>query len=110
MCSRFGRPSRHSVQVSMRSVGHTCRGRAQPGSPTCHTWLAKQRAQCLSTHSMDSMDPIQGSSSRAQVWGRSLCSQLLVCRHLTRSISKASRLTMTGSLAPDQVKVTGSRA
>ena len=94
----------------MRSVGLTCRGRAQPGSPTCHTWLAKQRVLCPSTHSMD---PTQGSNSRARVWDRLLCNQLLVCRHLTMSTSKvdkASRVTMTGSLALHQVKATGSKA
>lgn len=110
MLSRLGRAqehSRHSVEVSMRSVGLTCRGRAQPGSPTCHTWLAKQRVLCPSIHSTD---PTQGSSSRARVWDRLLCNQLLVCRHLTRSTSKASRRTMTGSLALDQVKATGSKA
>lgn len=109
MSSRFGRHSRPSVQVSMHSVGHTCRDRAQPGSPTCHTWLAKQRVLCPSTHSMD---PTLGSSSssKARVWDRWLCNQLLVCRHLTRSNSKASRLTMTGSLALHQVKATGSKA
>ncbi len=110
MPSRCGMHSRHSVQVSMRSVAHTCRGRVQPGSPTCHTWLAKQRALCPSTHSMD---PTLGSSSRARVWDRLLCNQLLVCRHLTMSTSKvdkASRVTMTGSLALHQVKATGSKA
>ncbi len=94
----------------MRSVRLTCRGRAQPGSPTCHTWLAKQRTLCPSTHSMD---PTLGSSSRARVWDRLLCNQLLVCRHLTMSTSKvdkASRVTMTGSLALHQVKATGSKA
>ena len=108
--SRLGRAqehSRHSVEVRMHSVGLTCRDRAQPGSPTCHTWLPRQRVLCSSTHSMD---PTQGSSSRARVWDRWLCNQLLVCRHLTMSNSKASRLTVTGSLALDQVMATGSKA